>query len=102
MTKDGRSREEAAEVAAKNAWNVFYSGDKAAAIRRFNQAWRLDPDNQLALWGFAVTSVDRGDWDAALHYYRVAIETGPANPPLERDYKLALRQVEKMGGLEVR
>jgi hypothetical protein len=102
MTKGGRSRKEAAEVAAKNAWNVFYSGDKAAAIRRFNQAWLLDPDNQLALWGFAVTSIDRGDWDAALRYYRMASESGPANPSLERDYKLTLRQVEKMGGLEVR
>ena len=102
MTKGGRSREEAAEVAAKNAWNVFYSGDKAAAIRRFNQAWLLDPDNQLALWGFAVTSIDRGEWDAALRYYRMAIESGPANPSLDRDYKLALRQVEKMGEPQVR
>ncbi|MBT8083466.1 MAG: hypothetical protein KJO56_13660 [Gammaproteobacteria bacterium] len=96
MTRGGRSREEAAEVAAKNAWHVFYSGDKAAAIRRFNQAWLLDPDNQLALWGFAVTSIDRGDWDAALRYYRMAIESGPENPRLERDYRLALRQVEKI------
>ena len=60
-------------------------------------AWRLDPDNQLALWGFAVTSIDRGDWDAALRYYRMAIERGPDNPRLERDYKLGLRQVEKIG-----
>ena len=94
MTKGGRSREEAAEIAAKNAWNVFYSGDKAAAIRRFNQAWLLDPDNQLALWGFAATSIDRGDWDAALSYYRMAIESGPENPSLERDYNLALQRVE--------
>ena len=66
-------------------------------IKRFNQAWLLDPNNQLALWGFAVTSIDRGDWDAALHYYRMAIESGPYNPRLERDYKLGLRQVEKIG-----
>ena len=96
MTKGGRSREEAAETAARNAWNVFYSGDKAMAIRRFNQAWLLDPDNQLALWGFAVTSIDRGDWDEALRYYRMAIEIGPHNPRLERDYRLGLRQVEKI------
>jgi len=97
MTEGGRSREEAAEVAAKNAWNVFYGGDKAMAIRRFNQAWLLDPDNQLALWGFAVTSIDRGDWEAALAYYRMALESGPPNPRLERDYQLALRQTDKLG-----
>ena len=97
MTSGGRSREEAAEVAAKNAWYVFYSGDKAMAIRRFNQAWLLDPDNRLALWGFAVTSIDRGDWDAAMRYYRMALESGPPNPRLQRDYELALRQTDKLG-----
>ncbi len=97
MTRGGRSRQEAADVAAKNAWNVFYGGDKAVAIRRFNQAWLLDPNNQLALWGFAVTSIDRGDWDAALRYYRMALESGPPNPRLQRDYELALRQTEKLG-----
>jgi len=96
MTADGRSREEAADVAAKNAWNVFYSGDKVMAMRRLNQAWLLDPDNPLALWGFAVISIDRGDWDAALRYYRMAMENDPGNPRLERDYELALRQVEKV------
>lgn len=97
MTRGGRSRQEAADVAAKNAWNVFYGGDKATAIRRFNQAWLLDPHNQLALWGFAVISIDRGDWDGALRYYRMALESGPPNPRLQRDYELALRQTDKLG-----
>ncbi|MBT8108227.1 MAG: hypothetical protein KJP17_08335 [Gammaproteobacteria bacterium] len=96
MTKGGRSREEAAQIAAKNAWNVFYSGDKRFAIKRFNQAWLLDPGNQLALWGFAVTCVDRGQIEDAARYYRLAIDKGPPNPSLERDYRLALRQLEMM------
>ncbi len=96
MTRGGQSRQAAAQVAAKNAWNVFYSGDKATAIRRFNQAWLLDPGNQLALWGFAVTCVDRGLLLEAGHYYELAIESGPPNPGLERDYRLTLRQLEKM------
>lgn len=96
MTRDGVSREEAAEGVAQGAWNTFYSGDKATAIRRFNQAWLLDPDNQLALWGFAVTSIDRGQWEAAAGYYSMAIESGPENPRLQRDYAMALRQIEKI------
>ena len=90
------SATDAAESAAKNAWNVFYSGDKAKAIRRFNQAWLLDPDNLLALWGFAVTSVDRGDYEGAARFYEMAIERGPGEPTLERDYRLTVRQLEKM------
>ncbi len=96
MTRGGRSRQAAALIAAKNAWNVFYSGDKPMAIKRFNQAWLLDPDNQLALWGFAVTCVDRGQYDEAARFYRLAIDSGPSNPGLERDYRLTLRKIEKM------
>jgi hypothetical protein len=60
MTEGGRSREAAADSAARVGWNMFYRGDCSAAIKRFNQAWLLDPKNQLALWGFAVISIDRG------------------------------------------
>ena len=48
-------------------------------------------------WGFAVISLDRGDWDGALRYYRMALEGGPPNPRLQRDYELALRQTDKLG-----
>lgn len=98
-----RQQQDAAQVAAKNAWNIFYSGDKATAIRRFNQAWLLDPRNQLALWGFAVTCVDRGQHEEAAHYYRMAIESGPSNPGLERDYRLTLRRLEetRLAGQEI-
>lgn len=95
MTKGGRSREDAAQVAAKNAWNTFYAGDKATAIKRFNQAWLLDPGNQLALWGFAVTCVDRGQLEQAAEYFRMALESGPSNPALERDQRLLLQRLER-------
>ena len=96
MTRDGRTREDAAQVAAKNAWNIFYAGDKRNAIRRFNQAWLLDPDNQLALWGFAVTCVDRGQLEQADDYYRMAIDSGPFNPALERDYRLLQQKLASL------
>lgn len=95
MTQDGKSRAEAAESAARMAWNIFYQGDKATAIRRFNQAWLLDPQNQLALWGFAVTCIDRGQLEDAIRYYRMAIEAGPENPGLQRDYDIALRMLAR-------
>jgi hypothetical protein len=94
MTTGGRSREAAAVVAARLGWHVFYQGDCSTAIKRFNQAWLLDPKNQLALWGFAVISIDRGQIEEAIRYYRMAIESGPEDPSLRRDYENALKMLE--------
>jgi len=94
MTRDGRSREDAANMAAKVAWNIFYQGDKSTAIKRFNQAWLLDPDNQLALWGFAVTCMDRGQIEDAVRFYRMAIENGPEHPLLRHDYEMTTKLLE--------
>ncbi len=91
MTNHYGSRETAADVAAKLGWNVFYQGDKTLAIKRFNQAWLLDPLNQYALWGFAVISQERGQLGEAIRYYRIAIENGPKNTSLQRDYENALK-----------
>lgn len=91
MTNHYGSRETAADVAAKLGWNVFYKGDKTLAIKRFNQAWLLDHLNQYALWGFAVISQERGQLGEAIRYYRIAIENGPKNTSLQRDYENALK-----------
>ena len=96
-TRGGRSREEAAEAAAKVGWSLYYRGDEATAMKRFNQAWLLDPDNQLALWGFAVISSGRGDLEEGVRLFRMALEGGP-EPNLRRDYEFALKQLAKQGG----
>ncbi|NNF16189.1 MAG: hypothetical protein HKN70_05545 [Gammaproteobacteria bacterium] len=93
-TRGGRSRTEAAEMAARTGWNLFYTGDRATAIKRFNQAWLLDPTNQHALWGFAVVSADRDQLEAAVRFFRMAIANGPENSSLRRDYNFALKQLK--------
>jgi hypothetical protein len=97
MTKDGRSRADAAASAARVGWNAFYTGDESTAIKRFNQAWLLDPENQLALWGFAVISSQRGEFEDGARFFRMAIEKGPENPNLRRDYNFTLKQLDKQG-----
>lgn len=94
-TRGGRSREEAAEVAAQAGWKVFYEGDTVTAIKRFNQAWLLDSTNQHALWGFAVICGDRNEFEQAVRFFRMAIANGPQNPNLKRDYEFALKQSTK-------
>jgi tetratricopeptide (TPR) repeat protein len=79
--------EAAAEHFAQTGWNFYYQDDKIVAIKRFNQAWLLDPDNQFALWGFAVISRERGKTDAALRFYRMAVDAGPAHPALKEEYE---------------
>lgn len=87
MTSDGRSRSDAAESAAKLGWNTYYAGDCAQAMRRFNQAWLLDHDNQLALWGFAVIALERDNIAEAVKYFEMALHSGPENPVLLGDYE---------------
>ncbi|MGB5543220.1 MAG: carbohydrate binding domain-containing protein [Gammaproteobacteria bacterium] len=94
MTRDGRSRGDAANEAAKVAWNVYYVGDKSTAIKRFNQAWLLDPDNPLALWGFAATCMDRGQIEDAVRFYRMALENGPEDPRVQYEYEMATQLLE--------
>jgi len=94
MTRHFDSRAEAADSAAKAGWDFYYKGDRTTAIKRFNQAWLLDPENQLALWGFAGICQDRGQLDEAIKYFEMALRHGPANAMLERDYRNALLAVE--------
>ncbi len=95
VTKGRKSREDAAEYFAQTGWNSFYKGDKTTAIKRFNQAWLLNPNNQHALWGFAVIAGGRGQIEEAIRLFRMATENGPENPSLQRDYEFALKQLER-------
>ena len=94
MTRGGASREDAAEYAARLGWNYYYSANCTSAIRRFNQAWLLNPDNRNALWGFAVISLERGEIEEATHYFEMAIDVGPEDPSLQQDYDTALSMLD--------
>ena len=94
MTQHLQSRTDAADYFAGVGWTAFRKGDCSLAIKRFNQAWLLNPKNQLALWGFAVISMDRAQIEEAIRYYRMAIESGPEDPSLRRDYENALKRLE--------
>ena len=93
MTRHYRSRAAGADATAKLGWNTYYSGDCSTAIKRFNQAWLLDPDNQLALWGFASICVSRGQYDEAVRYLELAIEKGPEEPKLREDYDYTMKRL---------
>ena len=83
-------RAAAAEHFAQVGWNLYYGDDRSTAIKRFNQAWLLDPENAHALWGFAVICRERGNVHDALRYYRMALDAGSQAPRLLEEFE-ALR-----------
>jgi hypothetical protein len=48
------SRKKAASELANNSWDAFYRNDFKLAIKRFNQAWLLDPENMEVYWGLGI------------------------------------------------
>lgn len=50
-----------ARRAIELGWQAFENKDFETAIRRFNQAWLLDPENPAIYWGFALVTHERGE-----------------------------------------
>ncbi len=86
-------REAAAEYFARIGWNFYGEGKKSAAIMRFNQAWLLNPENQHALWGFAVISMERGKLESAIRFYEMAVDISPENSKLREEYEHVRRNL---------
>ena len=59
-TKHYGSRQKASAAFIGNGFAYYQRDDLENAMRRFNQAWLLDPDNPEAYWGFASVLMDRG------------------------------------------
>jgi tetratricopeptide (TPR) repeat protein len=66
LKKAGGDARYAAEQAARVGWDYFYNGDSSTAMKRFNQAWLLDPTYADAYWGMAVIVGNGGDDAQAL------------------------------------
>ncbi len=53
VVKTNGTKELACEEALKLAWQYFQQGDYRTAMKRFNQAWLLDPKNPEVFRGYA-------------------------------------------------
>jgi len=74
------SREAAAQSAIKLAWQYFYNNDPRTAMKRFNQAWLLDPNNAEVFYGFGILTSLQGKADEAISLYKKALELNPNHP----------------------
>ena len=59
MTREVGTREKASELFVEQGIRYYKQNDYVAAMRRFNQAWLLNPNNPDVFWGFAIVYHDK-------------------------------------------
>lgn len=60
VTKEFGSRENASDRFVEQGIRHYYQNNYSMAMKRFNQAWLLNPRNPEAFWGFAIVYHDEG------------------------------------------
>ncbi len=71
------SREKAAEQMLEVAWGHYHANEFGLAMRRFNQAWLLDPNEADAYLGFGLLLRKQNDLKGALEMYDRALQLDP-------------------------
>jgi tetratricopeptide (TPR) repeat protein len=80
VTKEFGSREKASSLFVEQGMRFYLADDYAKAMRRFNQAWLLNPNNPDVYWGFATIYHDQGRPCDAQKMIDIAIEHGLQKP----------------------
>ncbi len=73
------SRQAASEKALEIAWQWFDKGDYRTAMRRFNQAWLLNPNDPRVFHGYGTTLGEMGQADAFVKWNKKSAEMGWGN-----------------------
>jgi tetratricopeptide (TPR) repeat protein len=68
------NRQAGSNALATQGWTAVRSGQHDLAIRRFNQAWLLNPKNYSVFWGFGAVLSAKGKLSEALGYLETARE----------------------------
>lgn len=68
------SRQAASRALAEQGWASVRRGMFEVAMRRFNEAWLLDPKNYQAFWGFGAVLSERGKLAEAIEQLETARE----------------------------
>jgi len=93
----GYSRDQVFNAAIQGGWEAFRAGEPGIAIRRFNQAWLLDPDNGNVYWGFAVAIESRdGNLERAAGFLARARKLMPDDAELMVDSARLLGRMSKI------
>ena len=74
------SRRDASNAWVNRGFELYRKDDNPGAMRRFNQAWLLDPDNPEAYWGFASVLNDQGRFCESVKMVELAFSKGSIQP----------------------
>ncbi len=81
VVQEAGSKKAALDRTIKLAWQYFYEkNDPATAMKRFNQAWLIDPNNDEVFYGFGVLVSMQGKTEEAISFYKKALEINPVHP----------------------
>ena len=73
--------QKASDHLVRLGFTYLYRGDFETAMKRFNQAWLLDPKNENAYWGFGAIYFSFGDYKEALNQFEKGLASRcPRNP----------------------
>lgn len=61
-------------VQIDNAWRYFYHNDLKTAMKRFNQAWLLNPEYPDSYFGFAALMEMQNNKTEAERFYKIGLE----------------------------
>ncbi|WP_158977991.1 tetratricopeptide repeat protein [Cellulophaga sp. L1A9] len=70
-----------------NAWRYFYNDDLETAMKRFNQAWLLNPEFPDSYFGFASLLEMKNKTEEANRFYNLGIEKDKAKNRTEKCYQ---------------
>lgn len=84
------SREKASDAFVGNGFGYYERDDLANAMRRFNQAWLLNPDNPDVYFGFGVVLHDKGQHCEAVKQFDRADSFGREVQGMRADFARVL------------
>ncbi|HKU64780.1 MAG TPA: hypothetical protein VJQ06_06970 [Rhizomicrobium sp.] len=95
--KFGYTRVQGSDKSVQLGWQYFFAKhDIPAAMKRFNQAWLLDPDNGDAFHGFAVLVMERDhDVAQAVSLFQQGLAKPRQSPGIYLDYGRFLLNVKR-------
>jgi len=75
-TRQYGSREKASAAFVNNGFIYYNRDDLSNAMRRFNQAWLLDPNNAEVYWGFGAVLIDQDKACESMKFHERALSFG--------------------------
>jgi len=87
-------------VQIDHAWRFYYNNDLKTAMKRFNQAWLLNPEYPNSYFGFASLLESQGNLADAKRYYNIGIENDKCSVRTEICYQRTADCKEQLSDTE--